>query len=104
MEKLTKKDRDSELYYNQTNAPMLIRTNDPKLIRKLNALAADFPELCKLTEEDEICGSYFEVDKHRVSIHVTYPYSEERRKKQSEWAKKNGLKGTNKSESTGSTD
>ena len=68
MSKLTKIERDTEIYYNQSNAPMLIRTNDPKLIRKLNALADDFPELCKLTEEDEICGSYFEVDKRRVSI------------------------------------
>ncbi|MCD7919332.1 MAG: molecular chaperone [Clostridiales bacterium] len=93
MSKLTKIERDTEIYYNQSNAPMLIRTNDPKLIRKLNSLAADFPELCKLTEEDEICGSYFEVDKHRVSIHVTRPYSEERRQWQSRWAKENGLKG-----------
>ncbi|MCD7734158.1 MAG: hypothetical protein LUH48_03315, partial [Clostridiales bacterium] len=85
--------RDTEIYYNQSNAPMLIRTNDPKLIRKLNALAADFPELCKLTEEDEICGAYFEVDKKRVSIHVTRPYSEERRQRQSQWAKENGLTG-----------
>ncbi|MCD8016035.1 MAG: molecular chaperone [Lachnospiraceae bacterium] len=97
MSKLTKIERDTEIYYNQSNAPMLIRTNDPKLIRKLNALAADFPELCKLTEEDEICGSYFEVDKHRVSIHVTRPYSEERRQRQSQWARENGLKGNTSS-------
>ncbi|MCD8341878.1 MAG: molecular chaperone [Clostridiales bacterium] len=93
MSKLTKRDKDTEIYYNQTNAPMLIRTHDQKLIRRLTALAVDFPELCRLTEEDEICGSYFEVDKRRISIHVTRPYSEERRKKQSEWAKENGLTG-----------
>ncbi|MCD8161201.1 MAG: molecular chaperone [Clostridiales bacterium] len=97
MSKLTKIERDTVIYYNQSIVPMLIRTNDPKLIRKLNALAADFPELCKLTEEDEICGSYFEVDKHRVSIHVTRPYSEERRRRQSQWAKEHGLKGANES-------
>lgn len=91
MSKLTKIERDTEIYYNQTNDPMLIRTNDPKLIRKLNSLAADFPELCKLTEEDEICGSYFEVDKKRISIHVIRPYSEERRQRQSQWAKENGI-------------
>ncbi|MCD8216605.1 MAG: molecular chaperone [Clostridiales bacterium] len=92
MSKLTKIERDTEIYYNQSNAPMLIRTNDPKLIRKLNALAADFPELCRLAEEDEICGSYFEVDKRRVSIHVTRPYSEARRQRQSQWAKENGIR------------
>ncbi|MCD7737600.1 MAG: molecular chaperone, partial [Lachnospiraceae bacterium] len=73
--------------------PMQIRTNDPKLIRRLKGLSEEYPELCKLTEEDEICGSYFEVDKRRISIQVTRPYSEERRHKQSEWAKENGLKG-----------
>ncbi|MCC8099698.1 MAG: hypothetical protein LIO78_06500 [Clostridiales bacterium] len=93
MSKRTKRDRDTEIYYNQSSDPMQIRTNDPKLIRKLTALAADFPVLCKLTEEDEICGSYFEVDKHRVSIHVTRPYSKERRQRQSQWAKENGLRG-----------
>ncbi len=59
-----------------------------------NEEAPDFPELCKLTEEDEICVSYFEVDKRRISIHVTHPYSEERRQRQSQWAKENGLKAT----------
>ncbi|MCD7868329.1 MAG: hypothetical protein LUG62_09140 [Clostridiales bacterium] len=49
--------------------------------------------MSKFTEEDEICGSYFEVDKYRVSIHVTRPYSEERRKRQRQWVKENGLKG-----------
>lgn len=93
MYKLTKIERDTEIYYNQSNAPMLIRTNDPKLIRKLKGLSEEYPELCKLIEEDEICGSYFEVDKRRISIHVTRPYSEERRRKQSEWAKEHGLKG-----------
>ncbi len=92
MYKLTKRDRDTEIYYNQSSDPMQIRTNDPKLIRRLKGLSEEYPELCKLTEEDEICGSYFEVDKRRISIQVTRPYSEERRRKQSEWAKTKGLK------------
>ncbi|MCD8127122.1 MAG: hypothetical protein LUD82_06615 [Clostridiales bacterium] len=84
MSNLTKKERDTDIYYNQSNEPMQIRTNDQKLIRKLKGLSEEYPELCKLTEEDEICGSYFEVDKKRINIHVTRPYSEERRRKQSE--------------------
>ncbi|MCD7762421.1 MAG: hypothetical protein LUI14_04325 [Lachnospiraceae bacterium] len=54
-------------------------------------MSKEYPELCKLVEEDEICGSYFDVDKRRISIHVTRPYSEERLRKQSEWAKEKGL-------------
>ncbi|MCD8362171.1 MAG: molecular chaperone [Lachnospiraceae bacterium] len=93
MYKLTKKERDTEIYYNQSSDPMQIRTNDPKLIRKLTALSEDFPELCQLDNVDKYCGSYFTVDKKRISIHVTHPYSKERRRKQSEWAKEYGLKG-----------
>ncbi len=90
--KLTKRQKDTEIYYNQTSDPMQIRTHDQKLVRKLATLSEEYPELCRLVEVDEYNGSYFEVDKHRISIHVIRPYSEERRKKQSEWAKENGLK------------
>ncbi|MCD8150407.1 MAG: hypothetical protein LUE92_12805 [Clostridiales bacterium] len=91
MYKPTKRDRDTDIYYNQSSDPVQVRTNDPKLIRKLTALSEEFPELCQLTEKDEFCGSYFTVDKRRISIQVTRPFSEERRKKQSEWAKENGI-------------
>ncbi|MCD8363304.1 MAG: molecular chaperone [Lachnospiraceae bacterium] len=93
MYKFTKRERETEIWYNQTNDPMQIRTNDPKLIRKLTALSEEFPELCQLDNVDEYCGSYFTVDKKRISIHVTRPYSEERRGKQSEWAREYGMKG-----------
>ncbi len=89
--KLTKRQKDTEIYYNQSSDPMQIRTHDQKLIRKLSALSEGFPELCRLVEEDDYNGSYFEVDKRRVSIHVTRPYTEERRQKQSEWAKESGI-------------
>ncbi|MCD7802918.1 MAG: hypothetical protein LUH09_08485 [Clostridiales bacterium] len=60
MEKFTKKDRNTDLYYDQTNAPMQIHTHDPKLIRKLTCLSNDYPELCRLTEVGECSGTYFE--------------------------------------------
>lgn len=94
MEKLTKKDKYTEIYYDQSEAPMQIRTHDLNLIRRLKALNSDYPEICRLVEEDQNNGAYFEVkDKSRVSIHVTKPYSAERRQRQSEWAKAHGLKG-----------
>lgn len=88
-----KRERDTEIYYNQSDDPMQIRTNDPKLIRRLTALSEEYPDLCRYIGKDEICGSYFEVDKKRISIQVTRPYSDERCRKQSEWAKEHGLKG-----------
>lgn len=91
MSRLTKKERDTEIYYNQSGDPVQIRTHDMKLIRKLAALSEDFPELCQLTDEDECSGSYYDVNKNCISIHVIRPYSEERREKQSEWARENGI-------------
>ena len=93
-ERLTKKERDTEIIYDQSDAPMQIRTHDLNLIRRLIALSNEYPETCCLVEVDTISGTYFEVmDKSRVSIHVTKPYSAERRQRQSEWAKEHGLKG-----------
>ncbi|MCD7714946.1 MAG: hypothetical protein LUI39_00645 [Lachnospiraceae bacterium] len=93
-ERLTKKERDTEIIYDQSDAPMQIRTHDLNLIRRLTALSSEYPEACCLVETDPISGTYFEVmDKNRVSIHVTKPYPMERRRKQSEWAKEHGMKG-----------
>ncbi|MCD8379310.1 MAG: cysteine-rich VLP domain-containing protein [Lachnospiraceae bacterium] len=71
--------------YEKGNCIMQIRTNDPKLIRRLAALSEEYPDLCRYIGKDEICGSYFEVDKKLISIHVTRPYSDECRRKQSEF-------------------
>ena len=93
-ERLTKKERDTEIIYDQSDVPMQIRTHDRNLIRRLTALSSEYPEACCLVETDPISGTYFEVmDKNRVSIHVTKPYPMERRRKQSEWAKEHGMKG-----------
>ncbi|MCD8379592.1 MAG: hypothetical protein LUC95_04545 [Lachnospiraceae bacterium] len=79
---------------NQSDAPMQVRTHDLNLIRRLTALNNEYPEACCLVGTDPISGTYFEVmGKSRVSIHVTKSYPVERRRKQSEWAKKHGLKG-----------
>ena len=45
-----------------------------------NEYAATYPDLCQLIEDDEQGGLRFEIDKHRVSIRLTAPYSEERLK------------------------
>ena len=45
--------------------------------------------LCKLTEDDENGGLRFEIDKHRVSIRLTAPYSEERKTAASQQAAMN---------------
>lgn len=84
---LTKKQKVTEVYYNAKDPTAEIYTHDTKLKKRLLAYAAQFPELCQQTDNDEQGGLRFEIDKSRISIRLTAPYSEERRKAASRAAK-----------------
>lgn len=90
---LSKREKDTELFYNVADPVAHIRTHDLRLIKRLEDFSARHPDLCRLVEDDEYNGKYFDIDRSRVSIRITEPYSQERRQKQSEWARENGLKG-----------
>ena len=77
---LTKKQKVTEVYYNAKDPIAEVYTHDTKLRRRLLAYAAKFPELCQQTDDDEQGGLRFEIDKSRISIRLTAPYSEKRRK------------------------
>ena len=87
---LTKKQKVTEVYYNAKDPTAEVYTHDTKLKKRLLEYAAKFPELCQQTDDDEQGGLRFEIDKSRISIRLTAPYSEERRKIASEVAKRNG--------------
>lgn len=89
---LTKKQKVTELYYDAKDPTVEIYTHDTKLKKRLLAYATKFPELCQQTDDDEQGGLRFEIDKSRISIRLTAPYSEERRKAASEQAKKQGMR------------
>ena len=79
MEKIPKKKRKvTELYFNEYDGIAEIYTYNTKLKKRLTAYAATYPDLCRLTEDDENGGLRFEIDKQRVSIRLTAPYSEDR--------------------------
>lgn len=84
---LTKKQKVTELYFNEKDSIAEIYTHNTKLKKRLLKYAAQFPELCQQTDNDEQGGLRFEIDKARVSIRLTAPYSEERKAKASETAK-----------------
>lgn len=54
--------------------------------------AAEHPDLCRQTDDDEQGGLTFEIDRRRFAVRLTAPYSDERRQAASELAKKNGSK------------
>ncbi len=81
MKKIPKKKRKvTELYFNEYDGTAEIYTYNTKLKKRLAAYAATYPDLCQLTEDDENGGLRFEIDKHRISIRLTAPYTSGRRK------------------------
>lgn len=85
---LTKKQKVTEVYYNAKDPIAEVYTHDTKLKRRLLAYAEKYPGLCKQTDDDEQGGLRFEIDKNRISIRLTAPYSQERRDAASQLAKK----------------
>ena len=93
MKKIPKKKRKvTELYFNEYDGTAEIYTYNTKLKKRLTVYSATYPNLCQLTEDDGNGGLRFEIDKHRVSIRLTAPYSPARRSTASQMAK-NNLKG-----------
>ena len=75
----TKSQKTTEIYFDETSAPVVIRTHNTNLKKRLLAFAEKFPDLCRLTDDDELGYLSFEIDKARFSIRITEPYTEERR-------------------------
>ena len=88
---LTKKQKVTELYFNENDAITEVYTHNTDLKKRLLAYAAQFPEQCQQTDDDERGGLRFEIDKSRISIRLTAPYSEERRKQYRDQAKRNSI-------------
>ena len=88
---LTKKQKVTEVFYNAKDPTAEVYTHDTKLKKRLLEYAAKFPELCQQTDDDEQGGLRFEIDKSRISIRLTAPYTDDRRKAASKLAKENGI-------------
>lgn len=75
----TKSQKTTEIYFDETPAPVVIRTHNTALKKRLLDFAEKFPDLCRLTDDDELGYLSFEIDKDRFSIRLTAPYTEERK-------------------------
>ena len=74
-----KNEKTTEIYFDETPAPVVIRTHNTALKKRLLAFAEKFPAICRLTDDDELGCLSFEIDKERFSIRLTSPYTEERK-------------------------
>ena len=74
-----KNEKTTEIYFDETPAAVVIRTHNSALKKRLLAFAAKFPNLCRLTDNDELGYLSFEIDKDRFAIRLTAPYTDERK-------------------------
>ena len=95
---LTKQEKTTDIWFDEKDPLIHIRTHNTDLKNRLTAYAAAHPGECRQTDADPDTGCMeFEIRKGRFSFRLTAPYSEERRRAASEAAKKCGVCGTGRS-------
>ena len=90
--KLTKYEKETIILTSEGDDTYSVYTFNAALKRRLAEFAKKYPDLCRLESEDKKVGyqSYI-IDKARLSIRITAPYSEARRKAASTLAKEHGF-------------
>ena len=89
---LTKQEKTTDIWFDEKNPLIHIRTHNTGLKNRLTVYAAQHPSECCQTDADPDTGCMeFEIQKGRFSFRLTAPYSEERRQKASERAKLNNF-------------
>lgn len=88
---LKKRQKHTEIYFNEESPHVEIYTHNTNLKNRLTEYAEKYPEYCRQFDDDEQGGLRFEIEKGRFGFRLTAPYSDERRKKSSENAKQNGI-------------
>ena len=89
---LTKQEKTTDIWFDEKEPLIYIRTHNTDLKNRLTAYAAAHPSECRQTDADPDTGCMeFEICKGRFSFRLTAPYNEERRKAASEAAKKYGV-------------
>ena len=91
---LTKYEKETIILFNEGEDTAHIQTYNAGLRKRLAAFS---PNLCRLEKSFAQGGVIYVLDKSRLSIRLQAPYSEERRRKASENAKKRGLNSRNNS-------
>ena len=86
---LSKKQKTTAIFFDEDGDITEVMTHNTDLKNRLRKYAEQHPDLCKQTDDNEQGGLTFEIQKKRLSIKLTAPYSEERRRAASELAKKN---------------
>ena len=85
---LTKQEKTTDIWFDEKDPLIHIRTHNTDLKKRLAAYAGQHPGECRQTDADPDTGCMeFEIRKGRFSFRLTAPYSEERRRAASKAAK-----------------
>lgn len=92
MTRLTKYEKETIILTSEGDDTYSVYTFNPALKRRLADFAKKYPMHCRLESEDKKCGCQsYTIDKGRLSIRLTAPCSETRRKAASENARNHGI-------------
>ena len=91
MTKLSKYEKETIILFNEGEDTAGIYTYNASLKKRLAAFSRKYPDLCRLERTHTQGGVSYILDKSRLSIRLLPLYSEERRKKASEYARQNGF-------------
>ena len=85
---MKKKDKVTEIYFNEADSIMYGRTYNTKLKKQLRQLAVDYPDQCKISVDADTDMIEFEINKNRLTFRINPELSAERKKRLSAEAKK----------------
>ena len=91
---LTKRQKTTAIYFDEYGDLIEVQTHNTVLKKRLSKFAAMYPDHCRQTDDDEQGGLTFEIKNGRLSFRLTAPYSADRRKAASDYAKEYGMKGS----------
>ena len=87
--KLTKYEKETIILTSEGDDTYSVYTFNSALKRRMADFAKKYPDLCHLESEDKKVGyQSYVIDKARLSIRITAPYSEERKNAARERAKR----------------
>lgn len=91
MVRLTRYEKETIILTNEEDNFWKVFTYNKGLQRRLVTFAERHPANCQFKSQNNEGGMTFEIDKGRLSVRLTAPYTAERRKAPSEYAKKYGV-------------
>lgn len=89
--RLTKYEKETVILFNEAENTASIYTYNTELKKRLANFAGKYPALCRAEKCNEEGGATYVMEKSRMSIRFTAPYSEKRRQQAREHVMKHNL-------------